>query len=61
MFNKFKQHKQFQYQRLKEEKTEEEEKQHQNYEDNWTQKGDGKCEEDKTDGSSNNNNGECKK
>ena len=63
MFNKYKQHKQYQYQRLKEENTEEEDKRH--YEDNWTQRGDGKCEEEikKGDGSSNNDNdnGEYKK
>ena len=61
MFNKFKQHAQFQYKRLKEEKTEEEEKLLQDYEDNWTQKGDGKCEEENKDGSGNNDNGEYKK
>ena len=42
MFNKFKQHAQFQYKRLKEEKTEEEEKLLKDFEDNWTQKVDGK-------------------
>ena len=52
---------QFQYKRLKEEKTEEEEKLLQDYEDNWTQKGDGKCEEENEDGSGNNDNGEYKK
>ena len=60
MFNNFKQHMQFQYKRLKEEKTEEEEKLLQDYEDNWTQKGDGKCEEENKDGSGNNDNGEYK-
>ena len=61
MFNKLKQHAQFQYKKLKEEKTEEEEKLLQDYEDNWTQKGDGKCQEENKDGSDNNDNGEYKK
>ena len=37
MFSKFKG-----YQRLKEERTEDEEKKHQDYKDNWVKKGDGK-------------------
>ena len=41
--------------------TMEEEKLLQDYEGNWTQKGDGKCEEENKDGSSNNDNGEYKK
>ena len=61
MFSKWKQYGQFQYKKLKEEKTEEEEKLLQDYEDNWTQKGDGKCEEENKDGSGNNDNGEYKK
>ena len=60
MFNNFRQHMQFQYKRLDEEKTEEEEKLLQDYEENWTQKGDGKCEEENKDGSGNNDNGEYK-
>ena len=60
MFNKWKQYGQFQYKKLKEEKTEEEEKLLQDYEDNWTQKGDGKCEEENKHGSDNNDNGEYK-
>ena len=61
MFNRWKQYGQFQYKKLKEEKTEEEEKLLQDYEDNWTQKGDGKCQEENEDGSDNNDNGEYKK
>ena len=61
MFSKLKQYGQYQYKKLKEEKTEEEEKLLQDYEDNWTQKGDGKCEEEKKDGSNINNNGDYKK
>ena len=61
MLNNFKQRMQFQYKKLKEEKTEEEEKLLQDYEDNWTQKGDGKCQEENEDGSDNNDNGEYKK
>ena len=61
MFNRWKQYGQFQYKKMKEEKTEEEEKLLQDYEDNWTQKGDGKCEEENDDGSGNNDNGEYKK
>ena len=60
MFNNFRQHMQFRYKRLDEEKTEEEEKLLQDYEENWTQKGDGKCEEENKDGSSNNGNREYK-
>ena len=37
MFSKFKG-----YRRLKEERTEDEEKKHQDYKDNWVKKGDGK-------------------
>ena len=61
MFSKWRQYGQFQYKKLKEEKTEEEEKLLQDYEDNWTQKGDGKCQEENEDGSDNNDNGEYKK
>ena len=61
MFSKWRQYGQFQYKKLKEEKTEEEEKLLQDYEDNWTQKGDGNCEEENEDGSGNNDNGEYKK
>ena len=60
IFNRWKQYGQYQYKKLKEEKTEEEEKLLQDYEDNWTQKGDGKCEEENKDGSGNNDNGEYK-
>ena len=61
MFNKWRQYGQFQYKKLKEEKTEEEEKLLQDYEDNWTQKGDGKCEGENNNGFGNNDNGEYKK